>query len=361
MRTATNHRLVEDPFAATRMPLGDHLEDLRRHIGRALAGFAAVLVLIFLLDFLGYVTDTPIGPGKAVQNLIARPVERQLEAFYDNRVQKVLARLEQDAELQRANQPGEFVPVGIPREQLLALVQGRPAAEVNRFPRPVPAAGEDADVVKLWLRQEEPLRDAALRQRVERQVGRRPTLRTLGPAEGMMVYVKVAMACGVVLASPWIFWQLWSFVAVGLYPHERRPVHVYLPFSLGLFLAGLLFCQFLVLPKAIEALLWFNDWLDYEPDLRLTEWLGFALLLPLVFGLSFQTPLVMVCVNRLGLLDGDAFRRHRRLAWFLLAVLAAVITPTVDAVNLLLLWVPLCGLYELGLFLCRLSPRPALE
>src|SRR5262249_39142096 len=155
--------------------------------------------------------------------------------------------------------------------------QGQPIAEVNGFPRPVPAAGAEADVFRIWWREEEPVKGAVARQKAGQQVGRRPTLRTLGPAEGMMVYIKVAMGCGVVLGSPWIFWQVWSFVAVGLYPHERRPIHVYLPFSLGLFLAGVLFCQFLVLPKAIEALLWFNDWLDYEPDLRLSEWLGFAL------------------------------------------------------------------------------------
>src|SRR5262249_3208683 len=170
---------------------------------------------------------------------------------------------------------------------------------------------------------------------------------------------KVALVCALILASPWVFWQLWSFVAVGLYPHERRPVRVYLPCSVGLFLVGVIGCQFLVMPKAVEALLWFNRWLVLAPDLRLNEWLGFALLMPLVFGASFQTPLVMLFAGRLGIVDAATFGRVRRLAWFGLAIAAAFLTPTTDLLNLLLLWVPLVVLYEVGVLLCRWSAAAA--
>src|SRR5262249_57292693 len=102
--------------------------------------------------------------------------------------------------------------------------------------------------------------------------------------------------------------------------HEKKYVHKYLPISLGLFLAGVLLCQFMVIPKAIEALLWFNEWLGLEPDLRLNEWLSFALLLPLVFGLSFQTTMVMLFLAKLGILDADSFRKKRRIAWFVMAI-----------------------------------------
>src|SRR5207253_11065008 len=109
--------------------------------------------------------------------------------------------------------------------------------------------------------------------------------------EPFMVYFKVSVYCGFVLASPWIFYQMWAFVAAGLYPHEKHYVNYYLPFSLGLFLAGAACCQWVVLPQAISALLWFNEWLNVDPDLRLNEYLGFAILFPVFFGLSFQTPL----------------------------------------------------------------------
>ena len=102
------------------------------------------------------------------------------------------------------------------------------------------------------------------------------------------------------------------FVAAGLYPPEKRLVHVYLPVSLGLFLAGVLICEFFVIPKAIEALLWFNEWLGFKPDLRLNEWLSFAIFMPLIFGLSFQTPLVMVFLNKLGIVGVETFRGKRK-------------------------------------------------
>jgi sec-independent protein translocase protein TatC len=174
--------------------------------------------------------------------------------------------------------------------------------------------------------------------------------------EAFMVYMKVCMVCGIVVGSPWIFYQLWAFVGAGLYPQEKRYIHVYLPFSLMLFLAGVFMCEFLVIPKAIKGLLWFNEWLGLEPDLRLNEWLGFALLLPLVFGLSFQTPLVMLFLAKIGVFDADSFRRKRRMAWFAMAIFAAVITP-IDALSMILLWVPMCALYELGIWLVQYSAK----
>ena len=127
--------------------------------------------------------------------------------------------------------------------------------------------------------------------------------------------------------------------------------------SLGLFLTGVFTCQFMVIPKAIGALLWFNEWLDLEPDLRLNEWLSFAILLPLVFGICFQTPLVMLFLSKIGLMDTESFRKKRRIAWFAMAAIAAVITP-VDALSMILLWVPMCGLYELGILMVRYGTTP---
>ena len=141
----------------------------------------------------------------------------------------------------------------------------------------------------------------------------------MSPMEGFLVYLKVSLYCGVILASPWIFYQLWSFVAVGLYPHEKRLVNVYLPFSIGLFLAGVALCEFVVIPAALKYLLSFNASMQAEPNLRLSEWLSFAILTPLVFGAAFQLPLVMVVMNRLGILDAAAYRKHRRYAMFLMA------------------------------------------
>jgi sec-independent protein translocase protein TatC len=195
----------------------------------------------------------------------------------------------------------------------------------------------------------------------ERLVGRRPTLGTLGPLEAVLVYVKISLFCGLVIASPWIFFQLWSFVAAGLYPHEKRLVNVFLPASIGLFLAGVALCEFVILPQALDYLLSFNEWMNAEPELRLNDWLSFALLMPLGFGIGFQLPLVMVFLNRVGVFTAETYRSKRRLAYFLIACLYLVIGVSPDAYCMLSLIVPLWVLYEVGILLCRYGPRPERE
>src|SRR5262249_12373614 len=223
---------------------------------------------------------------------------------------------------------------------------------------PPPDDVDDSDVVRLWMREYEPVKHAAYVQKATQQVGKRFALTTLNVQEAFMVWLKVSLATGFVLGSPWIFYQIWAFVAAGLYPHEKKYVHVYLPLSLGLFIFGVIICEFFVMPKAVEALLWFNEWLGLEPDMRLNEWLGFAIMMPIVFGVSFQTPLVMLFLNRIGIMSVDGYREKRRIIWFLMAVFAAVITPSTDPASMLFLWVPMCLLFELGIWLCLMSPTP---
>ncbi len=192
----------------------------------------------------------------------------------------------------------------------------------------------------------------------QERVGKRNQLTALSVQETFMIYFKVTLMCGVVLASPIIFYQFWAFVGAGLYPHERRYIHVYLPFSIGLFLAGVFLCFVVVLPGSVKALLAFNDWLGVDPDIRLSEWLSLALILPLVFGLSFQTPLVMLFLNRLGVFSWQAYLSKWRYAIMVLAVFSAVVTPTPDAVTMLALFIPMFGLYMMGILLCKWLPAP---
>ena len=112
-----------------------------------------------------------------------------------------------------------------------------------------------------------------------------------------MIFFKVCLVTGLVLSSPWAFYQVWAFIAAGLYRRERMFVYKFLPYSLGLFLAGVFLCFFVVLPLTLRFLLEFNVWLGVTPMLRLNDWMGFATVLPLVFGLCFQTPLVMLFLS----------------------------------------------------------------
>ena len=161
----------------------------------------------------------------------------------------------------------------------------------------------------------------------------------------------VCLVTGLVLASPWVFYQIWAFVAAGLYRHERRYVKKYLPFSLGLFLAGVFLCFLFVLPITLKFLLQFNVWLGVAPTLRLSEWMGFATILPLIFGLSFQTPLVMLFLERINIFTVDDFRAKRKMAILVITIAAAVLTPGQDPFSMMLLAIPMILLYELGILM----------
>jgi len=104
--------------------------------------------------------------------------------------------------------------------------------------------------------------------------------------------------------------------------------------------------------QAVRAMLWFNEWLGVDAEIRLNEWLSFAIMMPLVFGLAFQTPLVMMFLHRVGLVSVVNLRVYRRISWFALVIVAALLAPAPDAYSLLLLWVPMVALYELGILLC---------
>lgn len=339
MNNADRRHDPDDLFADTRMSFGEHIEELRTHLLRALAGFLVALVFSFFF-------------GSYVLEFIKAPVEKELMEFYNRRFEKNKAELAsgKDTEHKDLN-----VPKAVPME-----VQKKELARLLGLKVPAPAAGEEdaEEWVSLPVRVK-PLDLALATGDAQRLlVGKPPLLSVMSIMEGFMALVKVCILCGVVLGSPWIFYQLWAFVAAGLYPHEKRYINVYLPFSLGLFLIGVFFCEFLVIPKAISTLLMFNEWLGFEPDLRISEWLTFAILFPLVFGLSFQTPLVMLFLSKIGVFDADSFRRKRRIAWFAMAAFAAVVTP-IDALSMILLWVPMCGLYELGILLVRYTAKSA--
>ena len=161
---------------------------------------------------------------------------------------------------------------------------------------------------------------------------------------------------GVLLASPWIFYQIWYFVAAGLYPHERRYVHMYLPFSLGLFLAGAALAFFVVFEPVLNFLFSFNRSLGIDPDPRINEWLGFVLLLPVGFGIGFQLPLVMLFLERIGVFTVQSYLKQWRIAVLVIFVLAALLTPP-DPVQHDADGLPADVSYFGGILLCKLWPR----
>jgi sec-independent protein translocase protein TatC len=171
-----------------------------------------------------------------------------------------------------------------------------------------------------------------------------------------MIWLKAALITGAVIASPWIFWHVWAFVAAGLYPHEKSYVYVFLPFSLGLFLAGAALAFFFVFEPVLDFLFSFNRLMNIDPDPRISEWMSFVLFLPLGFGVSFQLPLVMLLLERIGVMSISSYLQKWRIAVLVIFVVAMLLTPA-DPISMLLMALPLTILYFGGIALCRWMPK----
>src|SRR5207249_1740388 len=151
----------DDFFAETRMSFGDHIEDLRVHLWRAIKGFVLACVLGFLL-------------GKPVLRFIAKPVEEQLQAFYDRRVEKVSDEIDTNDEYMKINKPGEWVRKGYSRKQLQLLREGK-FDQLKDVEKP----GDDDKIAELWERPQEPLKEVITYREAQAAIGKRPALSTL--------------------------------------------------------------------------------------------------------------------------------------------------------------------------------------
>ncbi len=181
-------------------------------------------------------------------------------------------------------------------------------------------------------------------------------VQALGASEAFMIWMKAAFIAGLVISAPWVFWKIWQFVAAGLYPHERHYVFIYLPFSLILFFAGAAMAFFFVFQPVLSFLFSFNKSMNIDPDPRISEWLSFVLFLPLGFGISFQLPLVMLFLQRIGILSVELYVSKWRIAILAIFVIAMVLTPA-DPISMLMMALPLSVLYFGGIALCMWMPR----
>jgi sec-independent protein translocase protein TatC len=182
------------------------------------------------------------------------------------------------------------------------------------------------------------------------------TLQTLRPTEGIETYFKIALLSGVIIAMPWILLQLWIFIAEGLETHEKRYVYIFVPAATLLFLIGVAFAWFVLIPTAINFL---SDFLPDVFDAQWTsqEYISFVTGFIFWLGLAFQMPLIFYFLARLGIVTAQALRDQWRVAIVGVAVVAAIITPSIDPVTMLLTMTPLLILYLLSIVLARVGQR----
>jgi sec-independent protein translocase protein TatC len=318
------------------MSFGEHIEELRVRLILSLIGLFVGVIVAFVpyLDL-----------GWRVMKSMEAPAKDALERFYRN---------EYDKKARAAAETEELSP------SVEAVISAQALADALKKVAPklelLSSNQLSGQTVRFPLRY---LQSTAIKMAESTVVQIDQSLISLGPLETITIYFMVCLVTGLVLVSPWVFYQGWAFVAAGLYRHERHYVKKYLPISLGLFLTGVFLCFGLVLPITLRFLLEFNVWLGVAPTLRLSEWMSFATILPLVFGIAFQTPLVMLFLERIGIFTVDDFRAKRKISILIITIAAAILTPGQDPFSMTLLAIPMILLYEMGIFLIGMRKKTA--
>jgi len=320
-------RKSRNPIDCT-MSLGDHLEELRARLILALLGLfiGAVVSLIFGTRILKFI-ETPydIAMRGRIKATEVPQLQKEMLSFVGTFFDTLTQRLATDP---------NAAAIKLDAKQIEAL----------RY--------VSSKAIQAWVEQTHGgTADGALP--FDRQ------LRSLGPAEAFIAYMKISLISGLILTAPWVFYQIWAFVAAGLYPIERRYVYRAVPFSAALFIIGALFFLFVIARYTLIFFLSFGDAVSVASDWTLQKYVSFVTILMLVFGLAFQTPIAVFILVRTGLVQIATLRRNRPYVILGLAFVSAVATPSPDPLSMLALLVPLYALYELGIVLSIFAEKKA--
>jgi len=172
--------------------------------------------------------------------------------------------------------------------------------------------------------------------------------------EPLMVYLKVALYGGIFVAVPWVLYQLWQFIAPGLYRKEKKIIVPFLLSGTILFYTGAAFCYWLIMPAAFPAMAAIASDSALAPVLTMNEQLSLVLGMLLGFGVVFELPVVIAFLAMIGVVHWTTLAKYRRIAIVANTTIAAIITPTGDPLNLALMAVPMILFYEIGIILARI-------
>lgn len=187
-------------------------------------------------------------------------------------------------------------------------------------------------------------------------IGGLQNLYAIEVTETMSVYMRVALLGGLILALPWIIIQLLAFVSKGLKAGEKRGIYLVMPFAVILFLAGVAFAFYVMLPASLA---FFQEIIAVSTSIRIKSYISFVTNLLFWIGVSFQLPLIFFVLTKVGLVNARMLIKGWRVAIVVIAVLAAVITPTGDPINMLIFMLPLFVLYLLSILLSVMARKTA--
>ncbi|MET1030809.1 twin-arginine translocase subunit TatC [Domibacillus tundrae] len=184
------------------------------------------------------------------------------------------------------------------------------------------------------------------------------TMNAFRVTDPLKIYFQMAFVIGIILTSPVILYQLWAFVSPGLHEKERRVTLSYIPASVLLFLGGLSFSYFVLFPYIIHFMMELSGDLNIEQVIGINEYFKFLFQTTIPFGFLFQLPVVTLFLTRLGIVTPQFLSQIRRYAYFILLVIAALITPP-DIISHMIVSMPLFILYEVSIFVSKIGFKKA--
>jgi sec-independent protein translocase protein TatC len=340
-------------------PFLEHLEDLRVMITRIVITLVISMVVCFAFQ-------------KQLMEVLRRPVEQVWITQLDAKLPKSSTEIPRplNVDIWENAKRLEHAASGLNAEQREIFYQGIGDADLVFHVRAVgllrallavPESDRAAFLDALELRGD-------LREQVEvlaktmpgtdlEQRGNLKMMSALKPTETFMLSMKLSFYAGIALAFPLLLLFILQFVLPGLHRHEKRVLWPAMAVGFGLFLGGVLFAYFGVLPRALE---FFYEWsgsLGVSNDWRIGEYISFAMQFTLLFGLAFELPVVVMVFVKLGMLTYETMSSTRSYAIVAIFVAAAVLTPTPDIMTLLLMALPMIVLYEICIWLAWLDRR----
>ena len=304
---------IDQPEPLPRMTFGDHLDELRKRVIKALLAVAGAILLV--LPFKGTVQEVIVGPYRA-----------QWEVGFEDWIAGLQA--QQDAGA-ISDDSAEFLAFCIARkDEILSGAYEYPHLLQSKTGYPVPYS-----------------------------------LYATGGLEDILSFMWASLIFALVLASPVVIWQIWAFIAAGLYKHERAVFYRYFPFMVLLIGAGVWFGYAVALPYSLGFLISMMDPSQVGAIFSVGQFLNLLFMTTAAMGVVFQVPLVMLALQRVGLVRHATFVKHWRMTILIIFILSALFSPP-EPVSMILMSLPMILLYGVGLILTasgRKNEPPAPE
>jgi sec-independent protein translocase protein TatC len=323
----------------------DHLDELRKRLVHSVIGVAAAFALCFLVsEYIFKFLEKPIVAQLQKQRRLAQASYGQID----------IAQLKDGEQIQytfteETTVGGAPIPLGttirvkkMPRDGRSELVLA------ERWGVGATILPADTPIGKIFA-------DGASRVGYDHENNR---LILRGVTSAFMVYIQVSLYAGIALAVPFLFYQVWAFVSPGLYKHEKKYITPILTMATLFFIAGAAFAYRIAFPGAADYLLGLAEDGGFRTLLDAEEYLNLIIIIMLGLGIVFQIPTVSFILGRIGLVTPGMMLKGWRYAVMAIMIIAAVLTPTPDAVNMLMFAGPMMALYFLSIGIVWLFGKP---